>query len=212
MYLSLRTNGRETCTRRFVVRLLGPLTFLEHWPYSVSSGLWWTACNNRCATLHRLSFIRRSCFQRHFGFVAAQCVTIFKSTTLLQQRRIQAGGGGGGGVWGLQPPPPPPPLSYMVTPPLLNPFPAFCIGPKAPDSIPPPPSPPLRFSYRALNGQHPPPPPHPLFVSGLKRTAHPPPPPPPHFVSRVSTPPFGKPCIRPCSGSWSLEAISLPGY
>ena len=102
------------------------------------SGLWWTACNNRCATLHRLSFIRRSCFQRHFGFVAAQCVTIFKSTTLLQQRRIQAGGGGG--VWGLQPP-----LSYMVTPPLLlnsPPFPAFCIGPEAPDSIPPPPPPP----------------------------------------------------------------------
>ena len=91
------------------------------------SGLWWTACNNRCATLHRLSFIRRSCFQRHFGFVAAQCVTIFKSTTLLQQRRIQAGGGGGGGGWGLQLP-----LSYMVTPPLLL------------NSPPPPP----RISYR----------------------------------------------------------------
>ena len=39
MYLSLRTNGRETCTRRFVVRLLGPLTFLEHWPYLVFGGL-----------------------------------------------------------------------------------------------------------------------------------------------------------------------------
>ena len=87
-------------------------------------------------------------------------------------------GGGGLGVAT-------PPLSYMVTPPLLlnspSPFPAFCIGLEAPDSTPPPPPP--------------------LFVSGLKWKAHPPPipPPPPHLVSRVSTPPLGKPCIRPWS-------------
>ena len=63
----------------------------------------------------------------------------------------RGGGGGGGGALGVATP-----LSYMVTPPLLlnspSPFPAFCIGPKAPDSTPPPPPP---------------------FVSGLKRTAPP---------------------------------------
>ena len=71
------------------------------------------------------------------------------------------GGGGGGGFGGCNSP-----LSYMVTPPLLlnspSPFPAFCIGPEAPDSPPPP-----------------------LFVVCLKQTA----PPPPAFCIGSNPPP-----------------------
>ena len=79
----------------------------------------------------------------------------------------------------------------------IEPMNAFCIGPEADSTLPPP----LPTYYSRTENPVSASAPLPHFVSGLKRTDPPPPPPPPHpplFVSWVSTPQFGKSCIRPC--------------